>query len=89
MHSLEVKSLRSSIFANWFLSREGQPTYSKALVQGTRRLDVDTKWTKEFGVIAAKDALTLEQYHKREKQSEEKINRMREPGTALARKLLD
>jgi ABC-type Fe3+ transport system substrate-binding protein len=79
----------SKIFVNWFLSKEGQQTYSKALVQGTRRLDVDTKGLKEMGVIAAKDALTLDQYYKRENQSEEKINRMREPAAALARKLLD
>jgi ABC-type Fe3+ transport system substrate-binding protein len=79
----------AKIFVNWFLSREGQQTYSKALVQGTRRLDVDTKWLKEIGVIAAKDALTLDQYYKRENQSEEKINRMREPAAALARRLLD
>jgi iron(III) transport system substrate-binding protein len=79
----------AKIFANWFLSREGQQTYSKALVQGTRRLDVDTKWLKEFGVIPAKDALPLEQYYKRENQSEEKISRLREPAAALARKLLD
>jgi iron(III) transport system substrate-binding protein len=79
----------TKIFANWFLSKEGQQVYSKALVQGTRRLDVDTQWLKEKGVIAAKDALTLDQYYKRENQSEEKINRMREPAAALARKLLD
>lgn len=77
------------IFVNWFLSKEGQQIYSKALVQGTRRLDVETNWLKEVGVIASKDALTLEQYYKRENQSEEKINRMREPAAALARKLLD
>jgi iron(III) transport system substrate-binding protein len=77
------------IFANWFLSKEGQQIYSKALVQGTRRLDVDTHWLKEVGVIAAKDVLTIEQYYKRENQSEDKINRMREPAAALARKLLD
>ena len=79
----------AKVFANWFLSKEGQQIYSKALVQGTRRLDVDTRWLKEKGVIAAKDALTLDQYHKRENQSEEKINRLREPAAALARKLLD
>jgi ABC-type Fe3+ transport system substrate-binding protein len=79
----------AKIFVNWFLSREGQQTYSKALAQGTRRPDVDTKWLKEIGVIAAKDALTLDQYYKRENQSEEKINRMREPAAALARRLLD
>ena len=79
----------AKIFANWFLSKEGQQIYGKALVQGTRRLDVETRWLKEKGVIAAKDALTIEQYYKRENQSEEKINRMREPAAALARKLLD
>jgi hypothetical protein len=36
----------------------------------------------------AKDALTVEQYHKRENQSEDNINRLREPAAALARKLL-
>ncbi|MGE5305432.1 MAG: hypothetical protein ACM3TN_19155 [Alphaproteobacteria bacterium] len=40
-------------------------------------------------MIAAKDALTLEQYYKRENQSEEKSSRMREPAAALARRLLD
>lgn len=79
----------AKVFTNWFLSKEGQQIYSKALVQGTRRVDVDTLWLKEVGVIAAKDALTLDQYYKRENQSEEKINRMREPAAALARKLLD
>jgi iron(III) transport system substrate-binding protein len=92
-HLVALKNLphpnAAKVFVNWFLSKEGQQTYSKALVQGTRRLDVDTKWLKEMGVIAAKDALTLEQYYKRENQSEEKINRMREPAAALARKLLD
>ncbi len=79
----------AKVFTSWFLSREGQQVYSRAMAQGTRRLDVDTTWLKEVGVIAAKDVLTLEQYHKRENQSEEKINRLREPAAALARKLLD
>lgn len=76
------------LFVNWFLSREGQEVYTRAMHQGTRRLDVDTKWLREVGVTAAKDALTLDQYYKRENQSEDKINRLREPAAALARKLL-
>lgn len=76
------------VFVNWFLSREGQEVYTRAMHQGTRRLDVDTKWLQEVGVTAAKDALTLDQYYKRENQSEGKINRLREPAAALARKLL-
>jgi hypothetical protein len=57
--------------------------------QGTRRLDVDTQWLREFGVIAAKDNLTPDQYPKLENQSEEKILTLREPAAELARKLLD
>jgi iron(III) transport system substrate-binding protein len=79
----------AKLFINWFLSREGQDVYSRALGQGTRRLDVDTKWLREIGIIAAKDIVTVDQYYKRENQSEDKINRLREPGAALARKLLD
>ena len=79
----------SKIFLNWFLSREGQEVYSRALRQATRRLDVETAWLRETGVMAAKDTLTLEQYYKRENQSEDKINQLREPAAMLARKLLD
>jgi iron(III) transport system substrate-binding protein len=79
----------AKLFINWFLSKEGQDLYSRALGQGTRRLDVDTKWLREIGIIAAKDIVTIDQYYKRENQSEDKINRVREPGAALARKLLD
>jgi ABC-type Fe3+ transport system substrate-binding protein len=78
----------TKLFVNWFLSREGQEVYSRAMHQATRRLDVDVKWLREVGVTAAKDALTLEQYRKLENQSEDKINRLREPAAALARKLL-
>ena len=78
----------AKLFVNWFLSREGQEAYTRAMHQSTRRLDVDTKWLREFGVIPAKDSLTVEQYRKRENQSEDKINRLREPAAALARKLL-
>jgi iron(III) transport system substrate-binding protein len=78
----------TKLLINWFLSREGQEVYTRAMRQATRRLDVDVKWLREVGVTAAKDALTVEQYHKRENQSEDKINRLREPAAALARKLL-
>jgi hypothetical protein len=59
------------------------------LGQGTRRLDVDTAWLRQIGIVAAKDVVSIDQYYKRENQSEDKINRLREPGAALARKLLD
>jgi iron(III) transport system substrate-binding protein len=79
----------TKVFLNWFLGQEGQETYSRAMGQGTRRLDVDTQWLKEFGVIAAKDNLTMDQYSKLENQSEEKILKTREPAAEVARKLLD
>ena len=79
----------TKVFVNWFLSQEGQETYSRAMGQATRRLDVDTQWLKEFGVIAAKDSLVPDQYSKLENQSEEKILKTREPAAELARKLLD
>ena len=78
----------SRLFLNWFLSREGQEVYTRAMHQPTRRLDVESKWLREFGVLPAKDHLSFEQYYKRENQSEEKINRLREPAAVLARKLL-
>ena len=55
---------------------------------GSRRLEIDTKWLKDYGVIAAKDFLAPEQFSKYENQSEDKINKIREPAAALARKLL-
>lgn len=77
------------VFVNWLLSKEGQEIFTKSMGEATRRLDVDTKWMKEFGVLAAKDGLTLEQYTRMENQSEEKVYKVRDPGAALARKLLD
>jgi hypothetical protein len=55
---------------------------------GSRRLDVGTKWLNEFGVIAAKDLLTVEQFHRLENDSEEKVYKLREQGVAAARRLL-
>jgi len=44
---------------------------------------------REFGVVAAKDNLTPDQYTKLENQSEEKVLKAREPAAELAHKLLD
>jgi iron(III) transport system substrate-binding protein len=79
----------AKVFVNWFLGQEGQEIYSRAMGQGTRRLDVDTQWLREFGVVAAKDNLTPDQYPKLENQSEDKILKIREPAAEIARKLLD
>ena len=79
----------TKVFVNWLLGKEGQEIFSKAMGAPTRRLDVETKWSKDFGVLAAKDLLTLEQFYRMENQSEEKIYKVRDPAAALARKLLD
>jgi iron(III) transport system substrate-binding protein len=79
----------TKIFINWFLGPEGQEIYTRAMGQATRRLDIDTQWLKEFGVTAAKDNLTLDQYTKLENQSEAKVVKAREAAADLARKLLD
>lgn len=79
----------TKVFVNWLLGKEGQEIFTRSMGEATRRLDVDTKWMKEFGVLAAKDSLTLEQYYRMENQSEVRIYKVRDPGAELARKLLD
>jgi ABC-type Fe3+ transport system substrate-binding protein len=79
----------AKVFVNWILGKEGQEMFSRTMGQGTRRLDVETHWLKEFGVIAAKDSLTPDQYPKLENQSEDKVVRVREPAAECARKILD
>jgi iron(III) transport system substrate-binding protein len=78
----------AKVFVNWLLSRDGQEVFTRGMGVGSRRLDVDTRWLKEYGVVAAKDFLTLDQFHKYENQSEDKVYKIREPGAAMARKLL-
>lgn len=80
----------TKVFVNWLLGKEGQEIFSRTIGQATRRFDVETKYLQEIGITATKDTtLTLEQYYKLENQSEEKVNKMREPAAAVARKLLD
>ena len=78
----------TKVFVNWLLSREGQDVVPRALGQATRRLDVDTKWLKESGVIAAKDRLSVKDYLQIENQSEEKLDKVREPALKVAQALL-
>jgi len=79
----------TKVFVNWLLGKEGQEITTKALGQATRRLDVDTKWLREYGVIPAKDQLSVKDYLEAENQSEEKLEKVREPALKVANKLLD
>jgi hypothetical protein len=73
---------------NWVLGRGGQDLMSRALGQATRRLDVDTKWLRETGVTAAKDQISITEYLQIENQSEEKLDKVREPALKVAHNLL-
>jgi iron(III) transport system substrate-binding protein len=77
----------SKVFVNWLLSQEGQAVFTKAMGQPTRRFDVDTQWTREFGHVAAKEALTLEKFHELENGSEEVVDKYRKPAKVSAEKL--
>jgi len=77
----------TKVFVNWFLSKEGQIAFLKALGQPTRRLDVDTQASKEFGYTAAKEGLTPEKYYELENSSEEAVTKIRVPAMRLADRL--
>ena len=78
----------TKVYINWLLSKEGQELYSRALTQGTRRLDVDTKWLAKFNTPAAKDVTTPEEYEKVRFYGEDIITEWREPAGEFARKIL-
>ena len=77
------------VFINWFLSREGQDWYGKIMQNGTRRLDVDTKWLKALGVDAAKDALSVQEYHRVRNHLEDKYTKVRMPAGKFAETILN
>jgi iron(III) transport system substrate-binding protein len=78
----------TKVFVNWLLGREGQEIVSRALGQATRRLDVDTRFLKESGTIAAKDVMSVNDYLQIENQSEEKLDKIREPAAKFAQATL-
>jgi hypothetical protein len=51
----------------------------KPLGQPTRRLDIDTQWTKDFAHVSTKEALTLQKYDEMENGSEEILLSVRRP----------
>jgi iron(III) transport system substrate-binding protein len=78
----------TKVFVNWFLSREGQDWYGKIMQNGTRRLDVNTKWLKDSGISAAKDALTVQEYHRVRNHLEDKYTNVRVPAGKFAETIL-
>jgi iron(III) transport system substrate-binding protein len=78
----------TKVYINWLLGKEGQDLYGRALTQGSRRLDVDTKWLGKFNTPAAKDVTTLEEFEKVRFYGEDVITEWRVPGGEFARKIL-
>jgi iron(III) transport system substrate-binding protein len=76
------------VFINWFLSRDGQDWYGRLMQNGSRRLDVDTKWLKALGVDAAKDSITLQEYHRVRNHLEDKYTKVRVPAGKFAETIL-
>ncbi len=77
----------TKVFLNWLLSKDGQAALTRALGQPTRRFDVDTKWTREFGHTSAKEVLTPEKYDELENGSEEVVIKYRKPAMQSAERL--
>jgi iron(III) transport system substrate-binding protein len=77
----------TKVFLNWLLSKDGQTAFTKAMGQPTRRFDVETRWTREFGHTSAKQALTPQAYDDLENGSEDVVNKFRKPAMQLAEKL--
>lgn len=76
------------VFVNWFLSKEGQDWYNKVMENGTRRFDVETRWLAKLGINAAKDSLTVEQYHRVRNHLEDKYTKVRAPAGKFAEMIL-
>jgi iron(III) transport system substrate-binding protein len=78
----------TKVLINWLLSREGQELWTKVMEQPTRRLDVETKWLAELGVDAAKDVMSVEQFHKVQNFMEDRCINVRGPATKFADAIL-
>ena len=78
----------TKVYINWLLGKEGQELYGRALTQGSRRLEVDTKWLARFNTPAAKDITTPEEFEKIRFYGEDVIINWREPAGEFARKIL-
>jgi ABC-type Fe3+ transport system substrate-binding protein len=78
----------TKVFVNWLLSRDGQEVFSRGLAQATRRNDVDTRWLRETGTIAAKDVMSADDFWQVENPSEEKFDKVRQPALKAAHALL-
>lgn len=78
----------AKVYVTWLLSQEGQDLYGRALTQGSRRLDVDTKWLMKLNSRAAKDVMTPEEFEQIRFYGEDVIKDWRKPGGEFAKEIL-
>lgn len=78
----------AKVYINWLLGKEGQDLYGRALTQGSRRFDVDTKWLARYNTPAAKDVTTPEEFEKVRFYGEDIVTNWRLPAGEFARKIL-
>jgi iron(III) transport system substrate-binding protein len=78
----------AKVFVNWLLGKEGQEMYSRVLLHGTRRLDVETKWMAKQGVEASKDVLSPKDNEKLRNYLEDKCVDVRLKAQKFAEKIL-
>ena len=78
----------AKVFVNWLLGKEGQEIYSRVLLHGTRRLDVETKWMAKQGVEASKDVLSPKENEKLRNYLEDKCVDVRLKAQKFAEKIL-
>jgi iron(III) transport system substrate-binding protein len=78
----------TKVFVNWLLSKEGQDIYSRVLLHGTRRIDVDTKWMAKQGVEASKDYLSVKDNERLRNYLEDKCVDIRLKAQKFAEKVL-
>ena len=78
----------TKVFVNWLLSKEGQEIYSRVLLHGTRRLDVETKWMAKQGVEASKDFLSVKDNDRLRNYLEDKCVDIRLKAQKFAEKVL-
>jgi ABC-type Fe3+ transport system substrate-binding protein len=78
----------TKVFVNWFLGKEGQDWYGRTLENGTRRLDVETRWLRDLGINAAKDTITVQEYNRVRNHLEDKYTKVRLPAGKFAETIL-
>ena len=76
------------VFVNWLLSKEGQELYVKVMHQSTRRWTWTPGGCRNTVCVAAKDVLTVQQYHKVRNHLEDKYKGVRIPSAKFAEEIL-